>query len=99
MRDLGGKGRVGLWLIAHRNPLTREADGSLQLDGGFMLSLTPSAWLFSFGVKGIGTLGFGWVTKWQRQRDAEHAAAHAAELEHHHARREAARETWESLPD
>ncbi len=77
----GGKGRMGLWLLAFRNPVRRNPDGSFDLDAGVMLSVTPgSAWLLSVGIKGIGTIGIGWVTKWQR----EHDAAHEAGAEHTH---------------
>lgn len=74
MKELGGKGRIGLWLIAHRNPFSRRPDGSFEFDGGFLLSVTPgSGWLFSFGIRAIGTLGFGWVSKAERAQAAERA--------------------------
>lgn len=82
MKDIGGKGKCGLWLIAHRNPFSRNPHtGGYELDGGFMLSVLPKQqWLFSFGVRGIGTLGFGWVSKTQRQHDQMHADG----VEHSH---------------
>lgn len=81
MASKGGAGRMGLWLVAFRNPLGRTPQGGFDLDAGCMLSYTPKvAWLFSFGIKGVGTLGFGWVRKVTR----EHDAAHQHGIEHQH---------------
>ena len=89
MRQAGGKGRIGLWVMAFRNPFRRhEMDGSYEVDAGFMLSVVPKRmWLLSFGAKGIGTVGIGWVAKAQRGLDAEaaeHERQHAEGIEHTH---------------
>ena len=90
MKDIGGKGKVGLWLIAGRvrvlNPHVRGFTASL----GLMLDVGPSATLLSLGVPGF-TVGIGWVTKAQRaldaeatERAAEHERLHAEGVEHGH---------------
>ena len=81
MKQAGGKGRIGLWVIAHRNPLVRDEGGGFDLDAGMLFSYQPKRmWLFSIGARVIGTVGIGWVTKAQRQHDA----AHEAGIEHTH---------------
>ncbi len=81
----GGRGRVGLWVLLYRAPVQRRPDGSFDLDAGLMLSVTPgTAWMFSFGAKGLFTFGIGWVTKAERRREEAHVKAHAEGVEHSH---------------
>jgi hypothetical protein len=91
MKQAGGKGRIGLWVLAFRNPIDAKG-GSFDLDAGAMLSVAwGSSVLLSIGIRGIGTIGIGWVTKRQREQDAlmaahiaEHEALHEQGIDHEH---------------
>jgi hypothetical protein len=84
MKQAGGKGKVGIWVLAFRNPVNAK-DGNFDLDAGVMLSVSRGiSWLLSGGIKGIGTVGIGWVHKETRYLEAAHQAAHAEGVEHTH---------------